>query len=311
MGTAPIAVPSLEKLIKTPGMEVVAVVTQPDRPRGRDLKLQPSAVKTAALLLNLPILQPERIRDAQSVAALSALKPEVIVVVAYGQILPETLLQIPSKGCLNIHTSLLPKYRGAAPIQWALWNGETQTGVTLMKMDAGLDTGPMISRATTQITAEDNALVLHDRLAVMGAQLLADSLPKYLRGEMPLLPQPADQASHARKIMKEDGRIDWNQPAVALWNQVRALIPWPGTFTCFRDDAGVQKLIKIWKASYVSGKSGPPGTILETGSPGMLVAAGSDALLVTELQSEGGKRLPAEIFLRGHPLRTGQLLGSL
>src|SRR5688500_8894510 len=211
-GTAEIACPSLEALAESGFANVVAVVSQPDKPRGRELKIQLTAVKELALKLNIPVLQPDRARNESFLAELRALAPELIVVMAYGQILPAALLDIPPHGCVNIHTSILPKYRGAAPIQWALLDGEIETGVTLMKMDAGMDTGPMIAIARTPITEDDNAETVHDRLALLGATLLAEKLPAYLDGSLKPVPQP-EGATHARKITKDDGRLNWNDPA--------------------------------------------------------------------------------------------------
>src|ERR1039457_6929833 len=195
MGTAELSCASLAALAADEKFHVAAVITQPDRPKGRDLKPQPSPVKSLALKLGLPVLQPARARDEQFIGELRALKPDLIVVVAYGQILPQTILDLPKFGCLNVHTSLLPKYRGAAPIQWAIANGETETGVTVMKMDAGLDTGPIVSQRRTEILAEDDSATLHDRLAQLGAELLAQTIPDYVAGKIQLAPQPAAGAS--------------------------------------------------------------------------------------------------------------------
>ena len=211
MGTAPLARPSLEALRAAADIRVAAVVTQPDRPKGRDLKLQPSAVKTAAV--GLTVLQPEKARNPEFIECLRGLKPDLIVVAAYGQILPQAILDLPRYGCLNVHTSLLPKYRGAAPIQWAILNGDAETGVTIMKMDAGLDTGPIVSRRATPIAPDDNAATLHDRLAQIGSQLLTETIPAYVAGQ--IVPQAQNNAlsSVARKITKDDGRLDWTLPA--------------------------------------------------------------------------------------------------
>lgn len=304
-GTAEIACPSLEALAESGFAKVAAVVSQPDRPSGRDLKLHPTAVKALALKLEIPVLQPDRARNESFLAELRAIAPDVIVVMAYGQILPQTLLEIPPHGCVNIHTSILPKYRGAAPIQWSLLNGDSETGVTLMKIDAGMDTGPMIAVARTPIHEEDNAETVHDRLAAMGASLLAQKLPEYLDGSLKPIPQP-EGATHARKITKEDGRLNWNESAQSLWNRVRALTPWPGTFTSI--PGGPKPLVlKVWKAKPASGK-GAPGEVLRIDKDGVTVACGTDALQLLELQREGGKRLPARDFVLGCPIRVGQRL---
>src|ERR1017187_9671867 len=298
MGTAGLSCASLETLAGDKAFSVAAVVTQPDKPKGRDLKLQPSPVKSLALKINLPVLQPERARDEQFIGELRALKPDLIVVVAYGHILPQTILDLPKFGCLNVHTSLLPKYRGAAPIQWAIASGETEAGVTVMKMDAGLDTGPIVSQRRTPILPTDDSATLHDRLARLGAELLAQTIPDFVAGKIQPQPQPAGSASHAPKIRKEDGRIDWNLPAISIWNRLRAFTPWPGAFAFL---AGEPKphLLKIWKAETVE-QSGRTGEILSADRNGILVACGRDALRILELQREGGRRMNAAEFLAGH-----------
>lgn len=302
-GTAEIACPSLEALAASGFATVPAVVSQPDRPSGRELKLHPTAVKACALKLGLSVLQPERARAEDFLNELRALKPDIIVVMAYGQILPAALLEIPRHGCVNIHTSILPKYRGAAPIQWAMLNGDAETGVTLMKMDAGMDTGPILAVARTPIAAEDDAESLYARLGKTGAELLIEKLPAYLDGTLQPTPQP-DGATHARKITKEDGRLHWNEPAVALWNRVRALRPWPGAYTFLAGDPR-PTLLKIWRAEVGEG-SGAAGEVLQANKDGLIVGAGNGALRLVELQREGGKRLGAREFLTGTPLRIGQ-----
>jgi methionyl-tRNA formyltransferase len=306
MGTADLACPVLRELCAQPTFEVVAVVTQPDKPKGRELKLQPTPVKAAALAASLPVLQPLRARDSGFLQTLGELKPDLIVVVAYGQILPQSVLDLPRHGCLNVHTSILAKYRGAAPIQWAILNGETETGVTIMKMDAGLDTGDIVSVRTTPIAAEDNAQTLHDRLARLGADLLVRTIPDYVSGRLVPRPQPAEGASYARKITKEDGRIDWSRPARAIWNQVRAFTPWPGAFTVVGDGTAEARLLKIWEASVDTTLSGKPGTVLRADKSGLVVACGGQSLRILRLQREGGRRLGAVEFLAGHPLRVGE-----
>lgn len=301
-GTAPLACASLHRLAEDPRFEIAAVVTQPDKPRGRQLQLQPSAVKTVALERGLPVLQPLKARALEFLAELRALAPDLMIVAAYGQILPQSLLDLPPHGCLNVHTSLLPRHRGAAPIQWAILSGDAESGVTIMKMDAGLDTGPIVSMSKTPIQPDDNAQTLHDRLAFMGADLLLESIPGYIAGE--LIPQPQPEgATYARKIAKEDGLIHWERPASEIWRQIRGLTPWPGAFTGLPASGG-QKLLKIWQAT-PRPESGPPGTVLAQDRSGLLVACGQGSLLVTALQLEGGRRLPASDFLAGHPLPPG------
>jgi len=303
MGTADLSCASLEKISSDKNFSVLAVVTQPDKPKGRDLKLTPSSVKILAEKLNLPVLQPLKARDEQFIAELRALKPDLIVVVAYGQILPQTILDLPQFGCLNVHTSLLPKYRGAAPIQWAIADGEPETGVTIMKMDAGLDTGAILSTRRTPILATDDSQVLHDRLAQLGAELLAEIIPNYVAGKITPQPQPAERSTYAAKIKKEDGRIDWNLPAKQIWNRLRAFTPWPGAFTFLKSEPKPQ-LLKIWKVEVVE-QTGIAGTILAVDKTGIVVGCGTNALRILELQREGGRRMSAADFLVGFALHVG------
>jgi methionyl-tRNA formyltransferase len=308
MGTPDLACASLQALLATPGFQVLAAVTQPDRPKGRDLKLQPSPVKLLAQRARLTVLQPERARSDTFIQELRSLQPDLIAVAAYGQILPQSLLDLPHFGCLNVHTSLLPKYRGAAPIQWAILNDEAETGVTIMKMDAGLDTGPILAQAKTPIHPEDNAEMLHDRLATMGAELLVRTIPDYVAGKIQPQPQPADGVIYAPKIKKQDGQLDWHQPARALWNRVRGLAPWPGAFT-FLPAQPQPHLLKIWQTE-VSDVPGPAGEVLQADKTGILVGCGRQALRILQLQLEGGRRLTAQEFLAGHALTPGQRLGG-
>ena len=311
MGTAELSVASLQTLAGNPAFQIVAVVTQPDRRKGRDLKPQPSPVKSLALQLQLPVLQPERAREEGFIDALRNLKPDLIVVVDYGQILPPAILDLPRHGCLNVHTSLLPKYRGAAPIQWAIANGDRETGVTLMKMDAGLDTGGIIAQDHTPIRPEDDSTTLHQRLAQLGAELLVRTIPDHVAGKIQPVPQPAEGASYAAKIKKEDGHMDWSQPAQTLWNRLRAFTPWPGAFT-FLPGAELDspativknRLIKIWKAE-ITEQAGPPGEIISADPSGIVVGCGRDALRILELQREGGRRMSAGEFLAGCALKPG------
>ena len=307
MGTAELSCASLEKLSGDNQFQVVAVVTQPDKPKGRDLKLTPSPVKVLAEKLNLPVLQPLKARDEKFIAELRGLKPDLMVVVAYGQILPQSLLDVPAHGCLNVHTSLLPKYRGAAPIQWAIADGNDETGVTIMQMDAGLDTGPVLSVRRTPILPTDDSPILHDRLAQLGAELLVETIPAYVAGTIRVQPQPAEGSTYAAKIKKEDGKIDWSQPAEKIWNRLRAFSPWPGGFTFLQAEPKPQ-LLKIWKAEPVE-KSGGAGEVLSADKTGIIVGCGQNALRILELQREGGKRLTAEQFLAGVPVKPGVKLG--
>jgi methionyl-tRNA formyltransferase len=307
MGTAELACPSLEALHAQKAFRLLAAVTQPDRPKGRDLKLTPSQVKVSAAKRNLAVLQPERARDRDFIAELSRLAPDLIVVAAYGQILPRAILDLPRYGCLNVHASLLPKYRGAAPIQWAILEDQKETGVTIMKMDEGMDTGDMLATVATPISPEDNASTIHDRLAKLGADLLVRTIPDHIAGKIKPLPQPSVGASYARKIKKEDGRIDWTRSAHEIWNMTRAFVPWPGAFT-FLPAQDKPKLLKIWTATEDSGVAGNPGVIVQADAVGLTIACGSGGIRITTLQLEGGKKVTAREFLTGHPLSAGTKL---
>jgi methionyl-tRNA formyltransferase len=307
-GTAELARVSLAALAAAPDFTIRGVVTQPDRPKGRELKLQPPPVKVEASQRQLTVLQPERARDPKFLEVLAQLEPELIVVAAYGQILPPAILDLPKWGCLNVHASLLPKYRGAAPIQWAILNGERETGITIMKMDAGLDTGDMLTQEKVTIGAQDNAQTIHDRLAAVGASLLLRTIPDYIAGNVRPIPQPKEGATYARKITKADGALDWNQPAVSLWNRVRALTPWPGAFTFLPNEAK-QPLLKIREAEPDSSATGRPGEVIQAGREGIVVRCGDSSLRLVRVQREGSRPLTAQEFLAGYHLSPGTRLG--
>lgn len=307
-GTAELAVPSLIRLVDGMRCVVEAVVTQPDRPKGRDLKVQPSPVKAEALLRDLRILQPERCRNAEFLSTLCGIKTDLIVVAAYGQILPTAILDLPTHGCLNVHTSLLPKYRGAAPIQWAILNGDSESGVTIMRMDAGMDTGDILTQQTTPIHDTDTAQTLHDRLADIGADLLEKTISGVLEGSISARKQSEHDASYVRKILKADGKLDWTKPAIEVWNRVRALTPWPGTFTHLMT-ANKPKLLKIGQVEIADSHSGEPGTILRSSNGEIVIACGESAVRVLSLQLEGGRRMTCQQFLAGHSLPQGSKLG--
>ncbi len=298
MGTAELACASLRALLRTEAFQVVAVVTQPDRPKGRHMQAMKSPVNLVAEEASLPVRQPERARDPAFVAELAALKPDVIVVAAYGQILPQSILDLPQFGCLNVHASILPKYRGAAPIQWAILNNEPITGISIMKMAAGLDTGDVLSTRETPIKDSDTSATLHDRLALIGGELLTETLPKFAAGE--ITPQPQDHAAstYARKICKADGKIDWTLPAREIRTRIRAFTPWPGAFVEW-NLKGKPRLVKIWLTQVVDG-SGNPGEILEAERGNLVVACGQQGLKVEQLQVEGSRKMSAAEFLPGH-----------
>ena len=305
MGTAELACPPLVALHASPVADVVGVVTQPDRPGGRKLKPQPSPVKQCALGLGLPVIQPQTLRIPEALKQLAAFEADLFIVTAYGQILPQTALDIPTHGALNIHGSLLPRHRGAAPIQWAILEGDAETGITLMRMDAGLDTGGMIATAKTPITKTDTAETLHDRLAEMGAALLTQSLSGILDGTLTPVPQDDSQSTYARKIIKQDGQIDWTQPAKKIHRQWRAFTPWPGIYTELPTEKN--RLLKI-QAADISPAKGKAGEVLSVDENGILIGCGEQSLNLVKLQREGGRSLNAAEFLNGCPLQAGQRL---
>ena len=300
MGTAPFACPTLHTLITSPH-QIVAVVTQPDRPRGRGRQATASAVKTLALAHHLTIVQPASLRPAAVLDTLAAFAPEAIVVVAYGNILPPAVLQLPPYGCLNVHASLLPKYRGAAPVQWALIHGETVTGYTIIQMDEHVDTGPILWREACPIAPEDDALTLGARLAEAGATGMLNVLAALERGTLTAQPQPEAGASYAPKLTRELGRLDWSQPAATLHNLVRGVVPWPGATTAWRGTA-----VKIWRAMVsTTPHAAPPGTITAVSPDGLVVACGVQQLLVQELQPANRRRLSAREFAQGYRVQPG------
>jgi methionyl-tRNA formyltransferase len=299
MGTPALAATVLTALLKAPGVQVVGVVAQPDKPVGRKLQLTPPPVKVEALAHGLPVWQPLKARDPGFLAELQSAAPDVLVVAAYGQLLPPALLAIPPHGCLNVHTSLLPRWRGAAPIQWALAEGDAETGVTLMLMEAGLDTGPRLAEVRTRITDDDTGQTLHDRLAELGATLVVDQLRPWVEGRLPAVPQPSEGVTYARKITREDGRLDFTQPARHLWRRLRAFTPWPGAFCEWPSPAG-SRLLKVHRGAVMEGILGPPGTVVRCDRDGLVVACGEGGLVLQEVQLEGGKRLTAEQFSAGH-----------
>ena len=312
MGTPDFAVPSLEALADA-GHDLLGVVTQPDRPRGRSGKPAAPPVKVAAGRLGVPVLQPQRVRRPEAQEELFRWQPDLAVVVAFGQILPPSVLQWPRLGCINVHASLLPRYRGAAPIHWAVINGETETGVTTMWMDEGMDTGDMILAAKTPVGEEDTTGDLHDRLAALGAGLLVETLRQVEQGAAPRRQQPHDQATYAPLLKPEHEVLHWSRSALELANQVRGLNPWPVAHTTLEGER-----VKLWRARPWSGAvpaaaAGGSSQPVEAGSclgsekgKGLLVATGDGVLLVQELQPAGSRRMSADEFLAGHDLTGGR-----
>jgi len=305
MGTPEFALPSLNALHQS-GHTVLAVVCQPDRPKGRGGRLTPPPVKAMAERFELPILQPTKMKDPIFLGDLRALEPEVIVVVAFGRILPAAILDLPPRGCINVHASLLPKYRGAAPIQWAIINGEQETGVTTMRLDPGMDTGDILLQERMPILPEDTAGSLSARLAERGADLMIRTLKGLESGEILPVPQDHAQATLAPILEKEAGKIDWTQAAVDILNRVRGLSPWPGAYTFYQDERW-----SIWKAKMGDPTAGgAPGTILKTGREGISVATSQGLLEILELQPANRRRMTAGEFLAGHSVKAGVVLGG-
>ena len=306
MGTPDFAVPSLQKLIDC-GHDVIAVVTQPDKARGRGKAVTGSPVKQKALEYNIPVYQPVKARDPQFVETLKGLAPEVIAVVAFGQILPKAILDIPPLGCINVHGSLLPKYRGAAPIQWAVINGEKVSGVTTMYMAEGLDTGDMLMKAEVPLRPDETGGSLHDRLADVGADLLVKTLEALADGTAVRTPQDDSQAgAYASMLTKAMGRLDFSRPAMELERLIRGLNPWPSAYTCVHG-----RTLKLWEAS-VTDKTygGQPGEIVEITKDCFVINTGDGGLAVKSVQPEGKKRMDAGAFLRGYSLKKGEILPS-
>jgi len=306
MGTPRFAGPILEALLGRAD-PVVGVVCQPDRPRGRGLLVAPPAIKEMAIARGLPVLQPERLRDASFASALRALAPDLIVVAAYGKILPPAILAIPPRGCLNVHASLLPRHRGAAPIPWAILAGDTVTGVTVMVMNEEMDAGDILLRRETPIAADDTGGTLADRLAHLGAGAIGEALDGLARGTLRAIPQPAAEATFAPRIERDQCRLEWQRPAVELARQVRALAPDPSAFTQL---AG--RVLKVHRAAVERefSSEGRAGQIAGAGPDGVLVTTGAGGLRLLEVQLEGRRRLSADRFLAGHRLPPGTCLGE-
>ena len=301
MGSPEFAVPSLRALAGR--FNVVAVVTQPDRPAGRGRQLSPPPVKRVAIELGLPVWQPDSLRREEAVERLRSFQPDCVVVVAYGELLRPQVLAVPAQGCLNVHASLLPKYRGASPISAAILAGEQETGVTIMLLDAGMDTGPILAQERLPILPEDTRASLEGKLAMLGADLLVRTLPGWLAGSLTPVPQDHSQATLSRALAREDGRIVWSQPALYIERQCRALDPWPGAYTYWQG-----KLLKVWRGRVIGAvAAAQPGTVLRT-DQGIAVATGDGLLRLLSIQPEGRGPMRAEDFARGRPQFIGALL---
>jgi methionyl-tRNA formyltransferase len=303
MGTPEFAVPSLKELIESEH-DVIAVIAQPDRPKGRGHRLTPPPTKVLAEKFNNPVLQPEKIKTDEFLKELKELYPDVICVTAYGKIIPKSILELPEHGCINVHPSLLPKYRGAAPVNWTIINGEKVTGVTIMQMDEGMDSGDILLVREVQIGNDDDAETMLERLSHIGAEMLVETLSLLCREKLKPVKQDESEVIYAPMLQKSDGEIEWKKPTEDIRNLIRGLTPWPGTFTKLGD-----KTLKIYKANTHEGR-GRPGEIIESSKNSMIVATGDGALEILELQIEGGKRLDVKSFLSGHRVEKGAILGN-
>jgi methionyl-tRNA formyltransferase len=306
MGTPDFASSSLEALLRSDN-SVVGVVTQPDRPKGRGQILTPSPVKLLAQRAQIPLLQPLKMKDPEFLQALAGWKPDLIAVAAFGRILPPMILSLPPHGCINVHGSLLPKYRGAGPIQWAIINGETKTGITTMLMDEGMDTGAMLLQEAIPITPDDTVGSLSPRMAELGGRLLVETITRLKAGNLVPRPQDVSQATLAPLLTKEDGVIDWTLPAAVLANRIRGLSPWPGAYTTI---VGGDRWT-IWRAQALPGPvTKPPGIVVAVTTEVIHVATGKGILAVTELQPANGRRMAVSQYLAGHPVAIGVQLGG-
>ena len=316
MGTPDFSVPALKALVEA-GHQVIAVVTQPDKPKGRGKEVQMTPVKIQAMEYGIPVYQPAKVREASFVEVLKGLEADAYVVIAFGQILPKAVLELPKYGCINIHASLLPKYRGAAPIQWCVIDGERETGITTMMMDVGLDTGDMLEKAVIPIEEKETGGSLHDKLSMAGGDLILSTLKKLEEGTLVRTPQTDEGTCYAKMLTKSLGDIDWNQDAVSIERLIRGLNPWPSAYTMWNG-----KTIKIWAADVIAGREAAdflsesgvpaetgtaPGTVVCSDKRGLVVCTGGGLLSIRELQMEGKKRMDTPAFLRGYPIPAGDV----
>lgn len=310
MGSGEIGLPTLRWLAHSTVAILVGVVTQPDKPSGRSQTLSPPPPKKLAAALGLPILQPAKLRRAEELDRIAELSPDVIVVMAYGQVLPKRLLEMPTLACLNLHASILPRHRGAAPIQASILAGDRSTGLTVMYIAEGLDTGDILLTSSIALRRRETGGSLHDRLAALGPDALASAFDLILSPKPPRIPQDESQATYAPKLSRESGRIDWSQDCWQLDRLIRAMNPWPGAFTLVRTAENLVKQLKIHRALPVHRVSGQKGVVRRIGNRGVLVACARGALLLLEVQLEGKRRISAVEFVRGFPLPVGTVLGS-
>lgn len=308
IGTGDIGVPALQALLQSDEHQILGVVTQPDKPAGRKQELLASPVKQLALRRQIPVFQPSRIREKSAIGQIQSLGPEVIVVMAYGQILPREILRAPSVAILNLHASLLPQHRGAAPIQAAIEAGDRESGITVMHVDEGLDTGDVLLKKSIPIRRRDTGGSLHDRLAQLAPAALFEALTLLSRGAAPRIPQDSALATYAAKLGRENGLIDWSASPAQIDRKIRAMNPWPAAWTLLPAPDGCLRKLKIFTAIQIRKCSGAPGEVLRADKHGILVAAGSGGLLLREVQLEGKKWMPARDFLTGNPVPLGTIL---
>ena len=304
MGTPDFAVPTLTALVEG-GHEVIAAVTQPDKPKGRGKSVLMTPVKEKAIEYQIPVYQPVKVRDPEFVDLLKVMAPDAIVVVAFGQILPKVILDLPKYGCVNVHASLLPKYRGAAPIQWAVINGDKETGITTMMMDVEMDTGDMLEKTVVKLNPDETGGSLFDRLSLLGGSLILSTLGKLEKGEIIPQPQDHEKATYVKKISKSMGDIDWTMDAVSIERLVRGLNPWPSAFTRWNG-----RMLKIWEAKVLPDPAvkAPCGSVISAGEEGLKIQTGNGVLCVTSLQLEGKKRMDTAAFLRGYQIEPGCIM---
>ncbi len=309
IGTGDIGVPVLRWLIESEVHELAGIVTQPDRPVGRDQRIQPPPIKAAAAGLCIPVFQPERIKREEAIREIQALAPDVIVVMAYGQILPPAVLETPRLACLNLHASLLPRHRGAAPIQAAIAAGADESGITVMYMDEGLDTGDILLESKVRIAANETGGSLHDRLAQIAPRVLEEALDLLSSGRAPRVQQDNTRATYAPKLERDHGLISWRESAEVIERKIRAFNPWPGAYTVLRDSAARERKLKIFRARLAPERGAAAGALLVSHDAELLVGTGDGALLLTDLQLEGKKRMPARDLLRGNAWLANAVVG--
>ena len=303
MGTPEFAVPALKSLYES-GFEIPLVISQRDKPKGRGNKLQPTPVKDMAVSLGLKIHQPDNVNDDETIEMIRSIEPDFIVVAAYGQILKEEILKIPKFDCLNIHASLLPKYRGAAPINWAIINGDTETGITIMKMEKGLDTGPMILKTETPINRDETSTEIHDRLAVIGGELIIEAIYKIINGRANYTPQDHGESSYAPMLYKDSGRIDWDKSSESIRNLIRGLFPWPNAYFTYKGEK-----VKVFKAESISySHEVMPGTIVDVDQRGIKVASKDGFVVIEEIQFPNKKPMKVSAYLLGNEIEKGYIL---